>query len=388
MTPADLDALERLNSLKDKGLLSSAEVEAEKRKILGQGARDGAAAPNHYPGSYGATPQWGINSISDIITARLGLDKIDDFSFKAFFSNVFGKHDPNEIENIFSVGTLFTTPRLEPGMGKFPSPWIFLRVLMASLIVYGMFYFAWTVFENRLLLPGLIFSGAFAVPFATLILFFELNTPRNVSITRTAMFIFLGGTISLLISLFLFDLTSLDSVFGASSAGFIEESGKLAAVILSLSYVDRARYPFRLNALLFGASVGAGFAIFETAGYILAAMSRPGGIEAVSNMITLRGLLSPFCHIAWTAIASAAYWSAQRKHKDIIPTLTSPEFLKIFLVPVVLHFVWNMSIGGIWMYFALGFVAWVVIISFVQTGLREVGEIAVISKRATVGRTH
>ena len=92
--------------------------------------------------------------------------------------------------------------------------------------------------------------------------------------------------------------------------------------------------------------------------------------------IQLRGALSPFAHIVWTAIAASAFWIARPHHKDMWDTVKSPQFLKIFSIPVVLHFVWNLPFQGPFMVksIILGFVAWVVIISLVQSGLREISE--------------
>ena len=35
--------------------------------------------------------------------------------------------------------------------------------------------------ENALMLPGIMLLGAFATPFATLVFFYEMNAPRNIS---------------------------------------------------------------------------------------------------------------------------------------------------------------------------------------------------------------
>ena len=74
--------------------------------------------------------------------------------------------------------------------------------------------------------------------------------------------------------------------------------------------------------------------------------------------ILLRGAMSPFSHIIWTAIAAAAFWMARPHYATIWYTLVSFRFLKIFLIPVALHFVWNLPFEGPFMikYIILGFV--------------------------------
>lgn len=164
-------------------------------------------------------------------------------------------------------------------------------------------------------------------------------------------------------------------VFGASAAGFVEEVGKLATVLFAIRFIPMQRYPYRLNALLFGAAVGAGFAAFESAGYALR-IGLMNADEMLDN-ITLRGAMSPFAHIVWTAIASTAYWIARKENIDFQSTVSSKKFLTLFSAPVVLHFVWNLPFEGPFMmkFWVLGFVAWVIIFSLIQSGLKEIAQL-------------
>src|SRR5258708_15844184 len=105
----------------------------------------------------------------------------------------------------------------------------------------------------------------------------------------------LGGMASVFISLLGYNVSRLDWL-GASSAGIIEELGKLAALIL---IARGPRYKYILNGLLFGAAVGAGFAAFESAGYAFPAILSHGSRAILQNLF-LRVLLSPRMHLACT----------------------------------------------------------------------------------------
>jgi protease PrsW len=317
-----------------------------------------------------------FQNASDLITERLGLDRVEGFSVRHFFSQTFRRHSPDDVENMFTLGAPLTTPTLTPQMGRMPTPWLFFRVLVGAVIVFTLFRVAWLEYGNINVVPGLIIVGSFAVPLAVLILFYELNTPRNVSIVPVAKLVMAGGALSILASLVLYDLAPWLGVFGASAAGIIEETAKLATVVLALRLVPAARYPHRLNGLLFGAALGAGFAAFESAGYALSIGLVDS--EAMLDNITLRGVMSPFSHIVWTAMAAGAFWLARGDDAGFIATVRSRRFLQLFSVPVVLHFIWNLPFSGPLMikYWILGFVAWVIVISLVQSGLREVASIA------------
>ena len=69
--------------------------------------------------------------------------------------------------------------------------------------------------------------------------------------------------------------------------------------------------------MLFGAAIGAGFACFESAGYafhyLLTApeslfSDQRFNVPAATEVIVVRGLLAPFGHVVWTALAAGALW--------------------------------------------------------------------------------
>jgi RsiW-degrading membrane proteinase PrsW (M82 family) len=138
--------------------------------------------------------------------------------------------------------------------------------------------------------------------------------------------------------------------------------------------MENDRYPYALNGLLFGAAVGAGFAAFETAGYALEA-GLAQGADGMMESMKLRGALAPFMHVAWTAMVGWAYWRQRALGMKMGEIVTSPGFLKIFAAAVVIHALWNTPQEGPFMlkFILLGIVAWILIISMVQSGLKEVG---------------
>jgi len=311
------------------------------------------------------------------VTERLGLERIEPFSLSAFFSGVFATRSSDHVEDHLSVGFRGTTPPLSPAMAEIPTPWLFGRCLLVTLLVFGPLYYALAVSGNALLLPGVILIGAFAVPISTLVLFFELNTPRNVSITRVSHLFIMGAAVSLLLSTLLFENLRFLTLFGPPIAGLVEELGKLAALAIVTRNYDTRRYPYGLNGLLFGAAVGAGFAAFETAGYALVFGLRGGG-DAMVAVLQMRGLLAPFQHIVWTAMTGCLFWRAQVRGLGLVETMREPGFRRVLLAAIALHAVWNLDLGLPFgaNRIAVGVISWIIIVSLVQSGLREVGRLA------------
>lgn len=310
------------------------------------------------------------SNLSERLTTLAGVDKLEGFSLKDLFSEVFRKHSREEIEDYFTVGTSRTTPSIADVDTTWPKPWVFFKTFLGALVVYILFLVAWNEFENINLIPGLIMVGSFAVPIATLIFFVEINARRNVSLYQIIRLLFIGGILSLILSLILSELTTklgLDWL-GASVAGLAEEPGKLLAL---LTVTSLPKYRYKLNGLLFGAAVGTGFAAFESAGYALS--TGFSDINGMKDTIMVRGMLSPFAHIVWTAMCGAALWRVKGARKFTFEMVKDMRFLKIFGLAVVLHMLWNTpwSLPFYSKYAILGVAAWVVIFALIQDGLKE-----------------
>jgi RsiW-degrading membrane proteinase PrsW (M82 family) len=340
---------------------------AEHRFCFGCGKELGAAQQTT---AASPAPQPIFESVAARLRTLANTEKLEGFSLKEMFSEVFRKRSEEEIEEYFIAGTSRTTPAIDEVATGWPKPWFFSRVLAFVAVVYFGFAYAMQTFQNSNLIPGLIMMGSLAVPLATVVLFFELNAPRNVSFHRVLMLVCFGGVVSLIISLAGFSTANLDWL-GASAAGIVEETGKLLAVVM---VVRGNRYRYILNGLLFGAAVGAGFAIFESAGYALNALLANRSLDAMTANIQVRALLSPFGHVAWTAIAAGALWRARQGQPLKLQHFLDPRFLKAFCIPVGLHMIWNAPLPSPFYarHLALGALGWFVVFGLVQQGLRQV----------------
>jgi RsiW-degrading membrane proteinase PrsW (M82 family) len=134
----------------------------------------------------------------------------------------------------------------------------------------------------------------------------------------------------------------------------------------------KRKFSYILNGLLLGAAVGCGFAAFESAGYALRF-----GIFDVKNMIDviqIRGLLSPFAHIVWTAVAGAAMWRVKKGGPFHISLCKKKEFYLPFLVITVCHALWNSEFQlPFWgKYIICGFVAWIIALSLLNLGIKQI----------------
>ncbi len=313
-----------------------------------------------------------FESLGEKVSAAAGVEKIQGWNAAEMFSEVFKHRSEEDVEAHFAVGTRTTTPALLDVPTDWPKPWAFFRALSLSLLVYIGFVMAWREFENPYLLPGLMLAGSVAVPLSILVFFFEMNVLRNISLYQLIRLVVGGGLLAIVISLFGFRWTGLDNWLGAMSAGIVEESGKLAALILM---ARNPRYRWTLNGLLLGAAIGTGFAVFETAGYAFANGLLENGTGGMMNIILTRGVLSVLGgHALFTGMVGAALWRVRAGRPVTREMLLDRRFLRVFGLAVVLHMVWNspLQLPFYLKYIAIGFVAWVTLLSFIQDGLRQV----------------
>ena len=285
-----------------------------------------------------------------------GLERLDDFSFKHFCKEIFRRHTLDEVIDFFICGTSRTTPPLQEVSATWPAPWIFSRILLFFTIIYVGFCVAINEWGNQNLVPGCLFVGCFAIPFCVAIFFYEMNVKRDMPFFEIVKAFMMGGLFSLIITLFFFQYLGIFE--GAWWAGFMEEPAKLLATLMIVSPMYRRGNI--LHGMAVGCAVGAGFAAFETAGYVyrymsvfddlhmaaalqsvdvinytLTAHGIPKGMsdeqfmynpdENVRLMIRgvdpdtilwIRGLYAPFCHVIWSAITAGAFWHVMSKREN------------------------------------------------------------------------
>lgn len=347
-----------------------------------------------------------LESLRSRIRMLSSTDALEGFSLKEMFKQVFKHHGVDVVEEYIMVGTSKTTPPLEQVETGWPNPWMFFRLLgilgIGFVVLAILFHFT----MNEKTVPAILFLGAFAVPLSTLVLIFEMNTPRNVSMVMVGKLFIVGGLTGLATAMLAYMIPIAGNV-----PGIVEECAKLFAVIVVARSV---RYKYELNGILFGATVGAGFACFETCGYgfdqiletltqVIQAGNVAGGFPtaqgisaAVENMIAnlvLRGVEAPLGHVAWTAIAAGAFWRVKGAKPASPAMLMDSRFLKAFAIPVLMHTTWDLSIliptmPTILAAFVLpavtGLITWYVLFGLVQQGLKQVKDEQVAHLQGTL----
>lgn len=315
-----------------------------------------------------------------------GNEEVLNLNLKDMFSEVFKHHSKHESDDVFIAGTERTTPHIMEVSKEWGKPWVFSRVFLALAITLATLWILVNIFTNENAIPGMIFIGALIIPISGLIFFFESNAFKNISFYEVLKMFFVGGVFSLLSTLILYNFISFSDEYetygimtftDAFLVGLVEEIGKALIVILFINYLRTNKI---LNGLLIGASIGAGFAVFEIAGYILRyGLESELDFTVMSEMIISRGWTALGGHLVWAAIVGAATVIVKDSSQFTWGNILDKRFLFFFFVSVILHAVWDANItilGSLNLkYIILIIIAWIFVFILMKSGLSQVNKL-------------
>lgn len=219
---------------------------------------------------------------------------------------------------------------------------LWLAVLVGGALLWAIVAAAVALTDDTILVPNLILLGTFLVPVCTVLFVLSLPREAHLSFETLVLGFLAGGTIGVVFSGTTEVYLLPDTVGTNALIGLIEESAK-ALVLVAVATRVAVRVP--RDGLVLGATVGAGFAAFESSGYALSALiehSDDHPVLAVLETEMLRAVLAPFGHITWTAILGGAIfasaWAKGRFRLDRRVLLT-------LIGVVTLHGCWDASYG-------------------------------------------
>ena len=288
-------------------------------------------------------------------------------------------------------------------------------LLVAATAVCAWIFTTW---YQAVVLGTIMFVGSLAVPLATLVFFFETNALRNISIARVMEVFFAGGVASIAVSFMMFQFfpdAGTGKLMPAIMTGLVEEIGKVLIVAFFLSRTRGKNYI--LNGLLLGAAVGAGFAVFESAGYafnsfidsvanshieyindglkkvveftnesykrMYAQMWGPA-FGAMLDTVRARAYLAVGGHVVWAAVEGAALALCEGDSGFRVRLLGDTRFLAMATLCIVLHGLWDatvpivdeiaLPIVGSPKYVLLIVLIWIVVMVMLHRGLSQLNE--------------
>ena len=189
-------------------------------------------------------------------------------------------------------------------------PWLKIFLIGLALWVAAVIVTGLTLNPN--LVPTVVLLGSFLVPVTFVAWAYGRGRSPEVTVERLFTAFLVGGALGVLGASLLESWLVRPSIWMYVVVGLIEEGVKLGA----LFFVSRhmARHTVK-DGVILGATVGFGFAAFESAGYAFNALFTSSGLSLSQVVETevLRGLLAPVGHGLWTAILGGVLFGAGRR---------------------------------------------------------------------------
>ena len=209
------------------------------------------------------------------------------------------------------------------------------KTLLGGFLLWVVTIIVTIATQNTNLVPTIILIGSFLVPF-TVVLFVIERVTGTISTMQLVTAFFVGGVLGVLgASLLESDLRPGAGLY--LLVGFVEE---LVKGVLLVVVGWRVRPKTARQGALLGATVGAGFSAFESAGYAFNAAITTRGIDLSSLLQTevARAVLSPVGHVLWTAILGSVLFGVAHGR----PTFRwAWQILVAYVVVAVLHGLWD-----------------------------------------------
>jgi protease PrsW len=214
---------------------------------------------------------------------------------------------------------------------------IWLWVLVIGIILFLILDAIVQNPSNSGFVPAVILLGALVVPVAFVAYFYEHIRDRDISRGFLAVCFLIGGGIGVGAAVVVeySTLTTLDPG-SLIVVGFVEESAKM---IFPLAAFMAWRFRHEADGLIIGVTAGMGFAALETMGYGFSTLvQNNNSIDALNQVLIVRGLLSPAGHAAWTGIICATLW---RERELAGQWVINWKVLGTFVLAVSLHATWD-----------------------------------------------
>ena len=299
------------------------------------------------------------------------------------FSDVARHHTPDEVARVFIAGTSLTTPSEAEMLAGWQKPFLFARFFLAAVVtlLVAMVLPLLDCYRGYdVVLVGL----TMVVPITILLMTWEMNIPRSISLAEVLGIVAVGGAFSLVFTI-VFNM--LNPLQGAQWAPVTEEPAKLLIILILLR---KKNYKYVTEGILLGMAVGTGFAVMETLSYVMDSLRASMVFASVNNLDLVfamladgfsyydigmvlfdadaasvglsTGLLRAVNAVAGHGMLAAFYGGGVMLSKGSEPFrmthLLSGKFLKYFIISFSLHFLNNLDltsevfpmVGPVWSY--------------------------------------
>lgn len=284
--------------------------------------------------------------IKETVGRIFGYEYESAYNEKFLFKDVRKKRSRDDFENTITQG-MFKGKANHTVLG-IEAPWLYMRVFFFMLICTAI-SLACTILTGYPM--AFIIVGGLCAVVPLMVFLFETNYARNLTILDVGKMFLIGGLSSLVLTMILnLPFNAGEVASAVLLAPLLEE---LAKAIIVIFFVAKIKPKNMLTGLLIGFSIGAGFDAFESFDYAFKSylieffFSEGDYLTATGSSIgtiILRTFWSFFSgHHYFTAIFGAIYVLFKKEVTFKFKDLCQWKVLCGYIIPVLLHMIWNAS---------------------------------------------
>lgn len=280
-------------------------------------------------------------------------DTKDIFQGKSFkWSNIFSGFNAartrEEKERQFMSGLPGNVPYESDMIRDWTPPFLFYRFFIYSLVMLILIFVCGYMYGFGKAL--LVSTAPYIIPVTMLILIWELNIPRNISVIDILYITVFSGIIAYFVIFFIQDITGID---GTDTSIFtVPLLTVVAKTLLVCIFLRKKSRGYGLNGLAIGAAVGAGYAILTLADDMYYLAEYAGEITGVMGLIVVRFVMVLGSDIIWTAAIGGALALAKGKEALKARHLGNSLFLICLIGTYLIEVLWNYDITDFFARFA------------------------------------
>lgn len=231
------------------------------------------------------------------------------FKWFAVFSGFNMTRTRAEKERQFMAGLPGNVPYESEMIREWTPPFLFYKFFVYSLVMLVLIFVCSYMYGFGKAL--LISVAPYMIPLTMLILIWELNIPRNISVMDILYITFFSGIIAYFVVFFIQDITGIENT---ETSGFtVPLLTVVAKTLLVCIFLRKRSRGYGLNGLAIGAAVGAGYAILTLADDMFYLAEYADEITGMMGLIVVRFVTVLGGDIIWTSAIGGALALAKGK---------------------------------------------------------------------------
>ncbi len=280
-------------------------------------------------------------------------DTKDIFHGKKFkWSNIFSGFNAvrtkEEKERQFMSGLPGNVPYESDMIQEWTPPFLFYKFFIYSLVMLVLIFVCGYMYGFGKAL--LVSAAPYMIPVTMLILIWELNIPRNISVMDILYIAVFSGIIAYFVVFFVQDITGIG--YMEASVFTVPLLTVVAKTLLVCIFLRKKSRGYGLNGLAIGAAVGAGYAILTLADDMYYLAEYAGEITGIMGLIVVRFVMVLGGDIVWTAAIGGALALAKGKETLKARHLGNSLFLICLIGTYLIEVLWNYDITDFFARFA------------------------------------